>query len=228
MDKFKPHQIVLILAIGMSLLFRLMVPLQILYVPLQFLNTHVHEAFHALAAVVTGGQVQHILVRPDGSGVTPVADGWMVIIASAGYLGASAFGAAMVAGSRSDNGSRTMLMAAAALLGVSLILWVRGEAAGVGWAIGWIATLTLLAFTTQGGTLHFAGQFLGIQQCVNSIESVLVVFRISFAEAGHSDAAILGEMTALPAPVWAFGWLILSVALVTVALRAAWQAELKA
>jgi hypothetical protein len=66
----------------------------ILY-PLRLFNTYVHESGHALAALLTGGDVGNFSVSFDTSGVTQTAGGWRWLILPAGYLGSGLFGSAL-------------------------------------------------------------------------------------------------------------------------------------
>src|SRR5262245_17830149 len=56
--------------------------------PLRLFVTFIHESGHALAALITGGQVASITIQPNGNGVTWTRDspvwGWLVL--SGGYL----------------------------------------------------------------------------------------------------------------------------------------------
>ena len=62
-----------LLSAGGACLVAWVVPvLGYLMLPIEYLNTHIHELFHAIAAVGTGGRADKILVFPDASGVTPV------------------------------------------------------------------------------------------------------------------------------------------------------------
>lgn len=63
----------------------------ILY-PLSLFNTYVHESGHAIAALLTGGDVGNFSVSFDTSGVTQTAGGWRWLILPAGYLGSGLFG----------------------------------------------------------------------------------------------------------------------------------------
>ena len=55
--------------------------------PLRLLVTFIHETSHALAAIVTGGELNEFVVNPDGSGFVSVSGGNPILIAPAGYLG---------------------------------------------------------------------------------------------------------------------------------------------
>ncbi len=63
--------------------------LNLIALPLEYLNAQTHEMCHAIVTILTGGHVVEINVHSDGSGVTPVFGGMMPLVASAGYVGAS-------------------------------------------------------------------------------------------------------------------------------------------
>jgi hypothetical protein len=220
--KLKTHQITLISAGVLTLLGFAIPVLQRVFLPLQYLNTHLHEFSHAITAQVTGAHVQQIIVRADGSGETPVAGGLVLLVASAGYVGASIFGAAMIYAARTERGARSMLWTLFVLMVISLVIWVRGDSIGVVSGIGWAIVLGICAVTLKGPWLQFVTQFLGLQQCLNAVHSVFTLLQISVATEVHSDATILAEVTGLPSYVWAFGWAGFSLLLVGFALRRSW------
>jgi len=63
--------------------------------PLRLFTTYVHEAGHALAALLSGGQVLGFQVAANGSGLATTAGGNPLLILPAGYLGAALFGAGL-------------------------------------------------------------------------------------------------------------------------------------
>jgi hypothetical protein len=60
--------------------------------PLRCFVVLVHETGHALAAILTGAQVDHLVVRPDESGEVLYRGGWPVVVSAAGYVGSSGLG----------------------------------------------------------------------------------------------------------------------------------------
>jgi hypothetical protein len=64
----------------------------ILEKPIRLLTTFVHEFSHALACMLTGGQVAQIEVYDNAGGVTRFRGGCRCIISSAGYLGEAFWG----------------------------------------------------------------------------------------------------------------------------------------
>lgn len=191
--------------------------------PLQYLNTHAHEFFHAVAALGTGGGVQHIMVNADGSGVTNIGGGSVLVVASAGYLGTAILGGILLAAGRTDHGARNCLWALAGLLALSMVVWVRGDLVGVLSGLVWIAILGVAAKNLKGDALHFALAFLGVQIGLQSLQSLLVLLNISTFTNVQSDAAILQNVTGIPALFWALLWTGLGGLAVWGGLRTAWS-----
>lgn len=219
----RPHQKALILATILAVLAWTVPLLSWLMLPLQYLNAHLHEMSHAIMTILTGGSVTDIHVYSDGSGETPVSGGGIFLIGSAGYLGAALIGAAMVYFGRSERGARLVLRTTALALSISMIIWVRGDFAGVISGIAWIAVLLGCASLLRGLPLLFGVQFFGLQQCLTSMQAVYTVLRISTLGERHSDAQILASVTGVPALLWALSWCLLSGVLIFVTVRAAWS-----
>lgn len=197
-------------------------------IPLTLLNTHIHELFHALAGIGTGGRVEFIRVFSDGSGVTPVYAGSLPILAAAGYVGSGVVGALIIWGASNERGARLALGVLCAVLAMSMLLFVRGDA--VGWLSGlvWVVALFVQARYFRGKIAIFTAQFIGVQQCITSLQSLLILLQISAATERQSDAALLGQATGIPAIVWAVAWSLLSMSLMGLALRAAWKGSHRA
>jgi hypothetical protein len=222
--KLKANQTAVLLA-GLVTIIGMAVPyLRWLLMPIQYLNTHAHEFFHAITAVATGGHAQKILVFADGSGVTPVAVAPhnVVLVGSAGYVGAAAMGAGMMAWSRSERGARRTLGVLSLLLLFSLFVWVRGDVVGIISGIGWVFVLGAGALWLRGLAAIFAAQFFGLQQCLNAIQSLYVLIYASVYPEHMSDAHHLARHTGIPAYVWAFLWIMISAVFIAIALRTAW------
>lgn len=194
--------------------------LGIVFLPMRYLNTHIHELCQGIAATLTGGEVQGIAVFANGSGTTPIRGGNLLLTASAGYIGASFLGAAILAVGKTPQPARAILRGLGIAIGLSSLLWVRQDAIGVMSGFGWSVALLALSFLLQREALLFAVQFVGLQQCLNAVSSVLVLFQISAYGEVQSDAGILQQTTGLPATIWAFGWVGLSVILIALGFRA--------
>jgi len=221
-SSLKPHQAAFVAACLVSVAFWFVPFLRWLTVPLQYLNTHVHEAWHALAAIATGGDVSHIQVHANGNGETYTAGGSALVISSMGYVGAALVGAMVIALAHSGKAARTALIVLAVVLGYSLVVWVRRDAFGMASALGWIVVLGLAAQFLDDRKRLFAAQFLGVQQCLNSIQSLLFLVHISGFGAS-SDAKNMEMISGIPAIVWALAWCAVSIGLMVVALKVSWR-----
>ena len=181
--------------------------LRLLLLPFDFLNTHFHEMFHAIAAIGTGGQVGSIRVFSNAEGVTQTAGGIGPVISMAGYLGASLLGAFIVRTSHNQSNSRNWLKALGIVLCIAQVIWVRGDA--VGWIFGllWGAILLISSAMLNSQWVLLAAQFVGIQQCLNSLKSLRDLVILSNSNA-QTDAHAMQNFTHLPALFWALVWLL--------------------
>lgn len=200
-----------------------MVPfLRAVLLPVQYLNTHLHELSHAFVALATGGEVERILVFANGSGVTPVRGGNIVFTASAGYLGATLLGMALIAFSKTPASAQRSMRFLAVLMAIAMILWVRGDIVGLITGFVWVGLLAWQPLLKGQGYVY-AAQFLGIQQCLASLGSVLGLVQLSAATEVHSDAMILQQSTGIPAVAWAVLWTVVSLVALGFTARASWR-----
>lgn len=193
--------------------------------PVSLLATHVHEMGHALTALLTGGSVGAIVVRADGSGVTPVAGGSPLLVASAGYLSTMIAGAALLAaGAKPKLASRAMLVLGA-VLGVVSLLFLRGDWVGLltGW--GWSLALVFAGLRLKAESALFVSQFLGIVMSLASLSALRDLFFGGLAPGTLSDATNMARLTGLPPLVWASAWAMGGILIVIAILRLRWGGE---
>ena len=236
----RPQVNLLILAIGVSfalwMVSWIFPAVAYLVYPLQLFATFIHEGGHVLATVLTGNSVQSLTVSPDTSGaVWSQGSGWLaqLFISSAGYLGTTAFGAALLAWIRFGYSSRLALYISAGIVGVLTILF--GILAPI-W--NFLATVTIgsMLFTVLSGAVlaiglaaiaryaslkwaNFALAFLAVQCLLNAVFSLMQLFIISSMTSMHSDAANMAAATGLPGVVWAMIWMVISVVMISIGLR---------
>jgi len=221
--QLKPHQKALLGAAALVAILPAIPFGALAMLPLTYLNTHLHELAHAFAALVSGGAVGDIQVFANGSGVANVAGGNILLIGSAGYMGAALLGAALVYYARNAKNAQNALRILAIALGVAMVLFVRGDLVGILTGAFWVGAFALASSKLQGPQAIFAAQFVGVAQCLNSLQSVYTVFHISRASDSHSDARILEQATGLPAPLWAGLWVLASVGLLGFAVVRSWS-----
>lgn len=223
--KLTKSQKLLLLASAVSILLWAAPYLRIAILPLIYLNTHFHELAHALAALGSGGIPERILVFADGSGVTPILGGNEILVGSAGYMGTAIIGSLLILNGRTEKKARTALKTLSIMLGLSLLMLVRGDIAGVISALFWIPTLWLLATNLKGDNIKFAVKFLGIQMSLTAFQAVFTLFEITAATDTHSDALILQQATYISDVVWAFAWVLFSLILTALTLRKSWSSR---
>jgi hypothetical protein len=202
------------IAVAASFVLPLIPFLKYILLPFDYLNTHFHEMFHAIACVMTGGRVDSIKVFINSEGVTTTIGGFGPFISMAGYLGASLLGAFIVKSAHNEANSRKWLKSLAVVLLVVQVIWVRGTNLDslFGWTIGfiWGFVLLLAANKLNGRTVILAAQFVGIQQCLNSIKSLRDLVILSGTNSS-TDAHNMQQMTGIPAIVWALIWLVVGL-----------------
>jgi hypothetical protein len=175
--------------------------------------TVVHEAGHAVVAVLVGRRLQGIRLHADTSGVTvsrgrPTGPG-MVATLAAGYLAPAAVGvgaALLLAGGHGV----AMLWLTLLLLG-ALLLWVRN----------WYGVLTLLAAGVGIGLLTWYAA-PGVQAAVAYLVAWLLLLAaprpvLELLTAGRrrsrtSDPDQLARLTHVPALVWCGAMLLANLA----------------
>ena len=219
----KKSQSLLLIAAVVSLALWMIPALRPLLIPLIYFNTPLHELFHALAGIATGGSVGYIHVYADGSGVAQIQGGNLVLVASAGYLGTAVAGGLMIAQSRAADRAKKSLWITAAAMAGSLILFVRGDLVGVISGLLWSVALIFVIPRLKADHLIFAGKFLGLQLCVTSLHAFFALMAITTSSSATTDAMILQQATGIPALLWASLWAILAVFSVFGSLKLAWN-----
>lgn len=190
--------------------------------PVKLFSTLCHESGHAVMALISGGHVQQIVIRPDGSGVTFTQGGIRFLTVSGGYLGSAFFGALLLwCGSRPWLGT-VIHRVVALVLGVGLVLFVREP-------------FTLLYSLVLAGFFWHVMERLSPQRrrdvlmCLGTVTGLLAVVDLrdmlgwGLNGAGHgqnavSDAQQMQQMTGLPALVWSLLWTVGAAALMGLAL----------
>lgn len=236
------HVGVLLAAVAVSVALWLVswvVPLAaILLYPLQLFATFVHEGAHAVAAVATGSAVQSLAVSPDTAGVvwTAGADGLLdrFVIASAGYVGTTVFGAGLLLWLRYGRPARTALVGSALVLALLTVVFglmaplasgglTRTGVGGTLFTLGAGAVLAVgllvVGRAASPRWARFAVAFLAVQSLLNAVFALRDLIGISALTVAHSDARNLADVTGVPALVWALLWSAVSVAIIVAALR---------
>jgi hypothetical protein len=190
-----------------------------LLVPFRLFVTVVHEMGHAIATVLTGGQVTSIEISPGGGGLTHVRGGNFFLSVSAGYLGSSLFGAALLLLARAP-WRRRVLQALAVGLVLAVLFFFR-EPFGILVALLTAAAFWALAARGPDALVTLFVALLAVLNGLYAVVDLLYLLQISGSGAAPSDAAILQRRTGIPAVVWALLWTAIGVLIQLMALRTA-------
>jgi Peptidase M50B-like len=183
--------------------------------PFRLFTTWVHECGHAVMTLLVGGHVTSIVIERNAAGLTSslipqsrVAQG---LVASAGYLGASIVGCALMIAARGKKGADRILWAIGGFMLVTLIIWMRNP---FGIAVVLIWSVALIALSRKGGgpVSSFVLSLLAVQVALNSVFDIRVLFLV---KGGHSDAETMARLFLLPTWTWASLWMLISVGLLT-------------
>ncbi len=178
--------------------------------PLKILVVFFHELSHALAALITGGAVDHVEIVAAQGGVCLTLGGNRFLILSAGYLGSLVWGGIILLLAARTQWDR----AATALLGALLLL------AG----LVWVRPVLSFGFVSSALTgVAIAASALFLSNAVNDILlKVIGLTSVAYAildikqdilDRPHileSDAAQLGHYTGLPTLFWGVVWIVVA------------------
>jgi hypothetical protein len=190
----------------------------ILIYPIRLFVTFIHEGGHAIMALLTLGSVDRVMITSSGDGVTYTRGGIQLLIASAGYLTTTGFGAVLlVLCSRGQNAKAVLTVTAGIILALTAFFtndpfsWLTGILLSVG--------LVWAAIGLSQRWAHFALSFLAVQCCLNALFDLRTLFLISTTTSMHSDAVNMQAMTMVPAALWAVLWILISIVTLIAALR---------
>jgi hypothetical protein len=194
--------------------------------PLKILAVTLHELGHATAAWLVGGHVDRIALSGNEGGVTYLWTGaalWKrILVSSAGYLGSTGFGAALLvlASGRARWRPRAVFWILGGGLLVLAALLFR-DAFSWAFALGTSAALLALARFAPDEIIRPGAVGLSAFICLYALWDLR-------ADLWHlpwdpvvtgTDADALAHLTHVPALVWALCWSALAVLAVGLAVR---------
>ena len=201
--------------------------LDVIVYPLRLFVTYIHEASHALAAIITGGSVEGFTVSANGSGLAITAGGSRAFILPAGYLGAALFGSMLFfLTNRIPRYVRGLAMFIGGFMIVFTILFARPDETGSLTALliglGFGAVMVLMGWKAPRIVNQFLLNTLAVMTALNAVLDVWYLVGNDDASRGaiRNDAsAFAAEVTPLlPGSVIAFIWSIAAVVMFGVAV----------
>ncbi|WP_338867467.1 M50 family metallopeptidase [Myxococcus stipitatus] len=183
--------------------------------PLKLLVVMMHESGHALATLLVGGSVDRIHLAADESGAClsrlPPGVFRQIAVYSGGYLGSAVAGAGLLLATFRFRLRRWVLGAASVWLVVMGVLYA-GDSFTLAFCVGTAMVLGLGAKFLPDGAVDFLNLFIA------AFTALYAVFDLrddlwNSAVRSRSDAALLADLTYVPAVVWAALWTLLAVGL---------------
>jgi hypothetical protein len=189
--------------------------------PLKVFVVFLHEASHALAALVTGGAVERIVLDRFQGGAAYTRGGNGFLILSAGYLGSLLWGALFILLGFSRRLRPQWILGAVGglLLGLTVLLvrsWF-GFAFGLLFGAGLLAAARYLGRGTNRALLLALGLTSTLYAVLDIKSDILDRPEL------RSDARMLAEMTGIPTAVWGILWI--GIALLVSAWLLRWVAR---
>jgi len=185
--------------------------------PLKVFVVLLHEISHALAAVLTGGDVDRIVLDPYQGGAAYTRGGSPFLILSAGYLGSLLWGLAMLEAARAR--ARRVTLAITALAAITLgagLLLVR-SIFGLVFALLFGAALLFAARRLPARAQAAVLTVLGLTSALYALLDIRS--DILQSPDAESDALMLAGLTRVPAIVWGLIWSAIAVVAVAIEAR---------
>ncbi len=185
--------------------------------PLRVLVVLIHEIFHALVSLASGGGVLRIEVLSYSSGVTTLSGGSPLAVYSAGYLGTALLGSLLLAAGPLARVKRFLY------LGIGLLV-LAGTLLAVGNPFGWayglcVGILLLVLFFREFRFSSWLTDLLGVL-CLVDVLHDLAALSLS---PSRNDASILSQSSGLPYGTVLGAWAALALAMAAAALYVAWR-----
>jgi hypothetical protein len=219
----RPQARTLLIAAAVTIALWYIPFLNVLSYPFNLFVTFIHEGGHALAALLTGNSVFSLSVAPDTSGLTYTTQGGLfsqILVSSAGYLGAMAYGALLLFLIRRSVAARYVLVGTATFILALTLVYGLGSLFTIIMGVGMAAGLVAIARFAGPRVATFFVSFLAVQSVLNALLDLKTLFFNSFVPGSHSDAVNMSNATGIPAVFWTLVWIGLAVVILSLALRA--------
>lgn len=188
--------------------------------PVKLIVVFLHELSHAIAAIITGGDLIAMNVGLDLGGRCEISNGNTFIIASAGYLGSFLFGSAFFYSAYSKKYGKLII----AFITVLIILFTVNVIvnSNIQLLSFLFSVLILLSIWLAPITFNkYLLKSLGLISCIYVIYDIKE--DILTSSPNVSDATILAELTGIPELFWGIFWIAISTAGLIYLLRVGYK-----
>ena len=176
----------------------------IFFYPIKIFVVYLHESSHALATILTGGQVRSISISPDESGYCESMGGIKWIIIPAGYIGSMIFGCLIFIFSMKNVKVISYFLSICML--ILTILFVKNT---FGFIIG--ISFPIILFITYKINIEINKYFVQIIGLICIIYSIIdIKDDLIMNTISGSDACAMSQYIPLPPFIWGLIWMIIS------------------
>jgi len=185
-------------------------------VPLKILIVFFHEAAHAIATILTGGEVVSLSVSANQGGEVWSLGGSRFIILTSGYLGSLLIGVALLLAAARTRADRGVMGALGVTMLVLAALYIR-DLFALGFTIGTGLAMLFCARRFSARVNDMALRIIGLS---SMIYVPYDIFSDTIARSGlRSDARMLAEEFGGTTVMWGALWLIISLIVIGWVLR---------
>lgn len=185
-------------------------------VPLKILIVFFHEVSHAIATILTGGEVISLSISTNQGGEVWSRGGNRFMTLTAGYLGSLLIGIGLLIAATRTKADRTIMAACGIITLVIAGLYIR-DLFALGFAIGVGIGMLLMARYLGHATNDLALRVMGL---ASMIYVPYDIFSDTIARSSlRSDARMLAEEFGGTTIMWGGIWLILSLIVIGWCLR---------
>jgi len=187
-----------------------------LVTPLKILVVFFHEAAHAIATLLTGGQVISLDIGPNQGGSVWSRGGNRFITLTAGYLGSLLIGIGLLLAAARTKADRKVMAGCGIVMLVIAGLYIRTLFA-LGFTIAVGVAMLIVARTFSNRVNDMILRVIGLS---SMIYVPYDIFSDTLARSSaRSDARMLAEEFGGTTMMWGVIWLVISVAMIAWALR---------
>jgi hypothetical protein len=184
--------------------------------PLNILIVFCHEAAHAIATVMTGGEVVSLNINQNQGGSVWSRGGNRFITLTAGYLGSLLIGIGLLTAATRTKADRAIMAGCGVVMLVIAGLYIRS-----GFALSFMVAvgigMLLLARYFSHGVNDMALRVMGLS---SMIYVPYDIFSDTLARSGlRSDARMLAEEFGGTTMMWGALWLMISLVMIGLCLR---------
>jgi len=211
----------LLLATVLILIFMNIPYVRYVMYPFDIFATWVHEFCHGMAAIMTGGKINQLLIFSDTSGLAYTTTSCCrPFVVSAGYQGTAVFGFLLLLFRRTKRGPRTGAMVLGLTMIISLAIWIRNA---FGIVIILVLGLALCASAWKLPSFWIRNLYVSVAvtTTMNSITNVRDLFgqnQYVNGQPSSTDAHTMADLVGGSSGIWASVWLIFSLLMTVLGL----------